>query len=136
MERFLPIRGAFLSRGACLESPEIDVRRFSGAAARRPETGRFQIAVHRNAPRCIEFFAYCFSSIVLYLFLMIPDRRYAVHGPEQRRPPPRGRRPSSAPPTPRIRGDIAASWIGFADDAIPIHVICSPKDEYLAVITA
>ena len=26
--------------------------------------------------------------------------------------------------------------LGFADDAQPIHVVCSPKDEYLAVITA
>ena len=26
--------------------------------------------------------------------------------------------------------------MGFAGDAQPIHVVCSPKDEYLAVITA
>lgn len=26
--------------------------------------------------------------------------------------------------------------MGFPDDAQPVHVVCSPKDEYLAVITA
>lgn len=26
--------------------------------------------------------------------------------------------------------------MGFGDDALPIHVVCSPKDEYLAIITA
>jgi hypothetical protein len=26
--------------------------------------------------------------------------------------------------------------LGFAEGADPIHVVCSPKDEYLAVITA
>lgn len=26
--------------------------------------------------------------------------------------------------------------LGFTDDAHPIHVVCSPKDEYLAIITA
>ena len=26
--------------------------------------------------------------------------------------------------------------LGFGDDNRPIHVVCSPKDEYLAVITA
>lgn len=26
--------------------------------------------------------------------------------------------------------------LGFGDNAHPIHVVCSPKDEYLAVITA
>jgi hypothetical protein len=26
--------------------------------------------------------------------------------------------------------------LGFGDHALPIHVVCSPKDEYLAIITA
>ncbi len=26
--------------------------------------------------------------------------------------------------------------LGFGDKALPIHVVCSPKDEYLAIITA
>ena len=26
--------------------------------------------------------------------------------------------------------------LGFGDDARPIHIVCSPKDEYLALITA
>jgi hypothetical protein len=26
--------------------------------------------------------------------------------------------------------------LGFGDGALPVHVVCSPKDEYLAIITA
>ena len=26
--------------------------------------------------------------------------------------------------------------LGLGDDTLPIHVVCSPKDEYLAIITA
>ncbi len=26
--------------------------------------------------------------------------------------------------------------LGFGDDTRPIHIVCSPKDEYLALITA
>ncbi|MGI8668350.1 MAG: DUF4258 domain-containing protein [Aridibacter sp.] len=26
--------------------------------------------------------------------------------------------------------------VGFGDDNRPIHIVCSPKDEYLALITA
>ena len=26
--------------------------------------------------------------------------------------------------------------LGFGDNALPIHVVCAPKDEYLAIITA
>ena len=26
--------------------------------------------------------------------------------------------------------------LGFGDDLRPIHIVCSPKDEYLALITA
>ena len=26
--------------------------------------------------------------------------------------------------------------LGFGDEALPVHVVCSPKDDYLAVITA
>ncbi len=26
--------------------------------------------------------------------------------------------------------------LGFGDDSHPIHIVCSPKDEYLALITA
>ena len=60
-----------------------------------------------------------------------PDRMISTH--EVRTVVEHGELVEDYPADPRGHSCLI---LGFSDDERPIHVVCSPKDEYLAIITA